>query len=212
MTASSPATPTPTASAPNRKFVSRGDFLAARIVVALATVALVIGSLIAMWPSGPLHLTSSIVEEGPAYNPPGLIADATARYASEVEWTLAQPTFGQRALAAVPSLVLLVGGLIIAVCLWRLIGAARSGEPFTRRTLRDAQVMAVVMVGLAAAWPFLGPLVHFMLITDIQSMPSVLFTLSGVDFLPIVVALLLVVLTEVYARGLALREDVDGLI
>ncbi|MDO5500490.1 MAG: DUF2975 domain-containing protein [Propionibacteriaceae bacterium] len=199
-------------STPQSRFATRGDFIAARVVLVIATLLLVVGSAAKLWPSGPLHFTSSVEEQGPVYAAPGLLPGASARFSSEIEWTLADPTLGQRALIGLPTALLLVAGLIAAWCLWRLIGAALTGEPFTRRTLWHARALALSVAFVAAFWPFLGPLVNFMLITQVQSLPSVVFTIRLQDFLPIVVAALLVVLTEVYARGLALREDVEGLV
>lgn len=204
----------PDTSAPTKSLftASRGDFIAARVVLLIAALFLVVGCFIQLWPTGPLHFTSSVAEDGPTYAAPDITAGASARFSSEIEWTVSDPTLGQRALAGLPAALLLIAGLIAVWCLWRLIDAVMAGEPFTRRSVRHARVLALSVAFAAACWPFLGPLVNFMLITQVQSLPSVLLTVRMQDFLPIVVAALLVVLTEVYARGLALREDVEGLV
>lgn len=193
-------------------FVSRGDYVAARVVLVVFTAALVVGCLIALWPAEAVHFRGAVVEEGPAYTAPGIIPTATARFGSDLEWTLLDPSIGQRVLVALPVVLILVAGLGIAWCLWQLIGAIQGGEPFTRASLRHARTLAVIVLGAAVVWPVLTALVQFILVTQVQASPSVLFTMQAQDFLPLLVGGLLVVLTEVFAKGLVLREDVDGLV
>ena len=191
---------------------SRGDFLFARLLVVVVVLALTIGAVATLWPSGPLEFTASLQDPGPTSAAAGTAAGASATYAPEVVWTLAAPSVGERLLAGLPALFLLLVGLIAAWLVWQLIGAAKAGEPFTRTTVRYSRALAALVLIGAVVWPFLLMGVQFALVTRVQSEPSVLMWFSGFDFLPIVIGALLVILTEVYARGLDLRDDVEGLV
>ncbi|WP_425309125.1 DUF2975 domain-containing protein [Ammonicoccus fulvus] len=191
---------------------SRGDFLFARLLVIVVALALTIGAVATLWPSGPLEFTASLQDPGPAYAAGATAPGASATYAPEVVWTLTDPSIGERLLAGLPALFLLVVGLVAAWLVWKLISAAQSGEPFTRTTVRYSRALAALVLIGAAIWPFLLMGVQFALVTRVQSEPSVLMWFTGFDFLPIVIGALLVILTEVYARGLDLRDDVEGLV
>lgn len=198
---------------PRSRFaVTRGDFHTARTLVIVATLALVIGTAARLWPTGPLIFRGQALGQGPAHAPAGLAPGVTARFTPEIEWSFHDPSTGQRLLAAIPALWLLACGLGIAWSVWQLLNAAGRGEPFTRTTLRCARWLAGLVLALAVVHPFLVMGTHFVLIVQVQAHPQVLFFFEGRDFLPVVVGLLLVVLTEVYARGLQLRDDVDGLV
>lgn len=191
---------------------SRGDYLFARVLVIIAALALAAGTVAGLWPVGPLTFTAELREPGPAYAPAGTAPNASATYAPQAVWTLSDPTFGERLAAGLPAVFLLVVGLAVAWCLWKLLDGARSGEPFTRATVGAARALGALVLLSAVVWPFLLMGVQFFLVTRVQSDPAVLMWFSGFDFLPIVIGALLVILTEVYARGLGLRDDVDGLV
>lgn len=192
--------------------VTRSDYVFVRILLVVAVLTLIITSLSRLWPSGPVQFTGALREAGPEYAAPDLRPGVTATYAPEITWTLQDPTFAQRLLAGLPMLVLLVCGLGIAWALWQLLNAADRGEPFTHATVRSSRWLAALVLAAALLYPTSLIVTHFALVTQIRENPEVLMVFSGADFLPIVAGMLLVALTEVYARGLALRDDVEGLV
>jgi hypothetical protein len=177
----------------------------------------VVGTLIRLWPTGPVHFRGAVTGPGPVHTDPavteaGLTAGAVARFSSELEWVLSDPTLGQRLIAAAPAVLVLAAGLGIAWSLWHLLTAAGRAEPFTRLTVRYARLLAGLVLALAVARPFVQMASQFFLIAQVSADPQVLFSVELSDFLPLLAGVLLVVLTEVYARGLALRDDTDGLV
>lgn len=204
MTTKSSATPLST--------VSRADFRATRVLVLIAALLGVLATLVALWPSGPLSFTSSVQNPGPAYPAPGIAPGANAHYDDTVVWTIADPTMGQRLLAALPWLVVLAAVVVGAWCLWRLMDAVASGEPFSARSTRQVRLLALVLIAAGMLWPFARMISGFALVTQVQELPEVLFTFSLIEFWPVVAGFCLLVLTEVFARGARLREDVEGLV
>lgn len=192
--------------------VTRWDYGFVRILLLVTTLALLVSAATRLWPSSPVHLAGTLRADGPAYTPADLSPGVSARYTPEIVWTVADPTVGQRLAAAAPSLWLLLCGLGIVWAVWKLLGATASGEPFTRDSVRYSRWLAGMFLTCAILYPFVQMTAHFALVTQFQHTPEVLMHFKGSDFLPVVAGLLLVVLTEVYARGLELRDDVDGLV
>lgn len=192
--------------------VSRGDFRAARVLIGLTAAASLIGAVVSLWPSGPLIFSSAVEQAGPAYPASGLRPGVSVRYDDQVVWTLTDPTLSQRLLAALPGLVVVAGVLACAWCMWRLMDAVGAGEPFSRRSTRLVRALALVLIGVGILWPFAHMFAGFALVTQVQDVPSVLFTFNLLQFWPIVAGFFLLVLTEVFVRGNRLRDDVDGLV
>lgn len=204
-------TPTP-ASTGSLLRVTRGDYVFARLLLIAGTLALTIGTLNHHWPTGPLHFRGAVTGEGPAHTEPAMAASASARFSSELEWVLHDPSLAQRLVAAAPGALIAAGGLGIAWSLWQLLNAADRGDPFTRATVRHARCLAVLVLMLATMGPLVRIASQFYLVAQVSADPAVLITFGLTEFLPLLTGALLVVLTEVYARGLALRDETDGLV
>lgn len=195
-----------------RSSVTRSDYVAARVLLIVGTLALVAGSVARMWPDGPLHFQGGIASDGPAYADPAMPAGVSARFTPELTWVVVDATFGQRLVAALPALLALIAGLAIAWSLWQLLNAAGRGEPFTRATVRCSQILAVVVLAWATMAPFVDIATQFWLVAQVSTEPAALITLGPMNFVALLASALLVVLTQVYARGVSLREDADGLV
>ena len=124
---------------------------------------------------------------------------------------LADPTASQHLVHLLPHLV----GVLLAVAVaGLLLGAVRdlgAGDPFTPSSARRLQALAVVVVfgGLlvqVVAEAARDHLVHQ--VTGLGDLPRV-FELS---FWPVAAALVIAFVSEVFSRGVALREDVEGLV
>lgn len=111
-------------------------------------------------------------------------------------------------------LVRAVPAALAAVGLWLLADltrSARRGSPFTRRNVHRL----MVLTGLVAAGGLIGDwgaaFVRLWLIDSSDLGPLVPHD-AELDFTFLGVVLLLGVVTEVWRRGVAMREDLDGLV
>lgn len=110
--------------------------------------------------------------------------------------------------------VRILGALVPAAVLWLLatvVASARRGDPFTRRNARRLAVAAgtVTLGGTAAAWG--TDLVRGWLLAGSEAAPYVAQTWT-LDWTWVGVGLVLAVVAEVWRRGVAMREDLEGLV
>lgn len=184
--------------------VTRADFGFTRIVVIASTLALVIGVANRLLPGRPVRISGVAPAAGPVYETPG--PGVSARFARDLVWTLEDPTPGQRVLAALPLLLVLVCGLGLAWAVWQLLGIAGRNDPVTARAVRYARWLAFLVLALALAFPFLSAASTALLLDGIGASAEFSFAWRVEDFLPLAAGLCLVVLAEFLARDLDVRE------
>ncbi|MCB1302383.1 MAG: DUF2975 domain-containing protein [Tetrasphaera sp.] len=122
-----------------------------------------------------------------------------------------RPTTTQRWLWV---LGLAAGPVVAAVCLWlilRMLRSARHGDPFTRENLRRMQWLAILVGidGSLVTWS--GAFLDRWLL-DTSAAEKIVAMTFDFSFLPAIGGLLIGVLAEVWRRGMAMREDLDGLV
>ena len=111
-------------------------------------------------------------------------------------------------------LVRAVPAALAAVGLWLLADltrSARRGSPFTRRNVHRLMVLTglVAVGGLVGDW---GAALVRLWVIDSSDLGSLVTHDAQLGFTFLGVVLLLGVVTEVWRRGVAMREDLDGLV
>ncbi len=132
----------------------------------------------------------------------------------QLQVTLKQPTTSLRMLDLGSGLLLLVGVLLGAWLVYRLLGRIMAGEPFSPRTVWWVRGLAAVLLlwpcllfplNLALTGAALGEAV------DTSGM-TVSFQVPMMGFGFMVVGLLVAAIGEAFVRGAQLRQDSEGLV
>lgn len=125
--------------------------------------------------------------------------------------TLPDVSTGQHLLALLPQAVLVLLVTAGAVLLFQVVRALRRGDVFEPASVARLRALALLIIigGTAAQW--IHDLTRNELLADapLPGEAPIVFELS---FLPMMVGLLVAFLSEVYARGAALRADVEGMV
>ncbi|KQX66245.1 DUF2975 domain-containing protein [Angustibacter sp. Root456] len=111
-------------------------------------------------------------------------------------------------------LVRVVPAAFAAIGLWLLAALTRSahrGSPFTRRNVHRLMLLTSLVAagGLIGDW---GAALVRMWLIDSSDLGSLVSPGAELSFAFLGVVLLLGVVTEVWRRGVAMREDLDGLV
>lgn len=193
----------------------RSDYLltrAALVLVAVAVPVLSVGRLAWDWARGEAY-AATVRLDTDAPLPAALLAP---RRGADLDWDgtvavhLADPATSVRVtsmLAAVALSALVVIAVVVAL---RALGAAQSGRPFQARVQRGLRILALLALVGAIVLPTLGGMADAEVIraaTTEQVSPSM-----SISFVWIAVALLLMLLAEVFRQGEAMADDVDGLV
>lgn len=192
--------------------MSRADHLVLRVLLALVALGAATSAVVALWPGDTIAFTAAVDGRGPAYTPAGSATDASATYASEVVWTLTEPSLGDRVLVGLPTVFAAVCVILGVLLLLGIVSNIRRDQAFSRQTLSRVRWLALLVVFGGLLQPFVAMAVSFAMAARVQAEPSVLFTFSLVEFAPVLVGMLLLVLGEALTRGAALADDVEGLV
>ena len=181
---------------------------------AIVVPALMIAAPLVAWASGqPLRWVGSTQEQlGPVWGGSGATPAAVANYADRIIWSAPGASPGWWLLSLVPPVA---GAALIAVggrALWRLLCDVGAGEPFTGPALRRVELLSRCVFAYGLLVPLLELAVALFLTWGHQVETSFYYAIPPGYAVPVVVGLVLLVLVEVYRRGLALREDAEGLI
>ena len=153
----------------------------------------------------PVRLTTDL--------PEGLVrpvADVEAPLTGTV--VLQDPSAGQQLLALLPGLLEV---LAVAVGAWLLLGvvrALREGDPFTPGSARRLTWLAVLVGSAGVGVQLVEDLTRNALLSHVDALGDHLGTSFTLPFWPLIAALLLAFLAEVFSRGSALRAEVEGLV
>lgn len=193
--------------------LSRADYFATKVILGIAVAGSVMSGLgrpvVDAATGAPLPASYITKVTSNIDLPRGATHDGLAT----LDLLFNDATMGERFTQALPGLVF--AGLAIAVgwLLFQLLRSTQSGEPFTMRNVRRIQTIALV-VGVGGiveqyAAGFADSMV--VLTRGLPDTPSLFF---GFSFSPgpVVAMLVIVLLAEVFRRGVALRDDVEGLV
>lgn len=160
----------------------------------------------------PLRWMTDLAAPGPAVTGVGRTG-VTVTYGDVAAWTISDPTIGQRAFALLPTAltaVLLVLGCGIA---WRLVGDARTGEPFGPRAVRRLRVLAILVVAYGVLVPSATAMATLGITWDLDPTGSVALVLDATQVaVPLAAGMLVLVVAECFRIGVRLRDDVAGLV
>ncbi|MBJ7456172.1 MAG: DUF2975 domain-containing protein [Thermoleophilia bacterium] len=102
-----------------------------------------------------------------------------------------------------------------AYLLWRVVRSLREGDPFNRRNARRLTAAALIVMIGGTAVGVVDAMVGLVFATEAAEAlgdDSAVAPGTGLSFLPIAIGLVLGVLAEVFRRGAAMREELEGLV
>lgn len=102
-----------------------------------------------------------------------------------------------------------------AYLLWRVVRSLREGDPFNRRNARRLTAAALIVMIGGTAVGVVDAMVGLVFSTeaaDALGEGSAVTSGAEISFLPIAIGLVLGVLAEVFRRGAAMREELEGLV
>ncbi len=194
--------------------VLRSDYLGTQVLLLLCALGypvVTLGPWLLAWAGGrPLAVRGLAPGgAGPVVgDPSGAVVD---RCTHAVVRTIAHPSVDQWLVALLPAVltsVLLVAGVVVVR---RLVLTTQHGEPFDRRAVRWLRVLGLLVLGFALVSAF-GDAVTMLAVLGAADPPSIAFEVDTAALLPFLVGLLVLVLAEGFRVGLALRDDVEGLV
>lgn len=212
-------TPQPQTRPPRRGLLARtlsapldtGDYVLLHVLLALTGLGAIISIINALWPRSQVAFVASQPDLGPVI-PNGGTAGASVRYSDQVLWTLTDPSVADRLLVALPAVFGALVVLAAVVLVWKVVARIRGGHAFTPATVRLVRALALVVTFGGLLWPFTQMGAQFVLVTRHNPEPRSLFTLQFTHFAPFLAGMLLVLLTEVFARGAQQADDLEGLV
>jgi hypothetical protein len=185
------------------------------VAVGAVLVAIVLPLHRLAMPGGSVPLTL-VAEAAGSFDVPGLPDGVTTSVAEgAVSLDVPRLPIGLRLFTEASDVV---AALAVGAGAWWLAGVLKTvaaGQPFDRRnSARLSGVAAAVVVGGALA-PVLDDLAGFAVLEHLDLIgpdsPFVL-TLAHVNFLPLLLALVVLAAAEAFRRGAALADDVEGLV
>jgi hypothetical protein len=193
---------------------SRSDYIATKVILGIAVAGSVLYRLavpiLDSVNNAPLPVTYRTSVTGSGVELP---AGTTVEGDATMQLLLQDATSGERLTQALPAV--LVAGLTIAVAwlLFQLIRSTQAGEPFTRRNVLRINGIAL-MIGLGGmVVQFAGGVADNAIQTSGRlPRPDTLSLEMTFSPLPLVVMLAIALVAEAFRRGVALREDVEGLV
>ncbi|MFJ3640096.1 DUF2975 domain-containing protein [Streptomyces sp. NPDC090108] len=137
----------------------------------------------------------------------GMTLNGTRR----AELVLAHPDLGQRVLLVLPDVIGSLFLLLVLILLFQMARTLRGGDVFVPRNARRLTVIGLTVLVQAVLSPVLPTLTTALLVRNTAVAERIPFTItfSGEYIL---LALLLLALSEVFRRGARLRADTEGLV
>jgi len=191
----------------------RVDYLSAKIILGIAVLGSVLFGLgapvLAAATNAPLPVSYTTKISSGIELPRGATYDGNAT----VELLLKDATPGERFAQALPELLLAAMTIAVAWLLFQLLRSTQAGEPFTRRNVMRINAAALI-VGLGG---MLAQVAQGLADNAIQTTgrlpnPNYLIFVMTLNPLPLIVMLVILLISETFRRGVALRDDVEGLV
>ncbi|WP_406726973.1 DUF2975 domain-containing protein [Streptomyces sp. GD-15H] len=189
---------------------------------ALALATLLVGFFGVLVPAlGAVGLVDPVdtreVEAATTTQVPGTVTDGAAGHGMTLTGThqadlaFADPDPGQRLLLALPELIGSLLLLLILVLLLQMARTLRGGDVFAPKNARRLSVIGLTVLVQAVLSPVLSALTTQALVSGTPMADRIPFsaTFSGAYVL---LAFLILALSEVFRRGTKLRADTEGLV
>lgn len=193
--------------------LSKADHQFLRICLWLIAAGALAVVIVQLWPADLITFARSAADNGPASTPAGVASNVTAFWAPEKVWTIADPTYGQQLLVALPPIVSALFVMLGALILLDLVAALRTDQAFTVRSVKRVRQLGILLMAAGVLLPFIKAGTEMSLSSVVgDDAPGMLFTFDLAELTPLLVGMLLIGLAEVFGKGVRLSEDVDGLV
>lgn len=118
------------------------------------------------------------------------------------------PAASQLALSIILDLIPLVIGIAVLLILRAIVGSIKDGDPFGRANVGRLRKLGIILV----AFPVVAIVMSVLLGGILDSTPNggLLNNSFSLDFAPVAAGLGVLVLAEVFAHGVRMREDIEG--
>jgi hypothetical protein len=190
---------------------TRSDYIGTKIILGIAMVGSVLFGLIRpildAVNKAPLPVTYTSSVTGIP-----LPRGATLHGPATVQVLLTDATPGERLTQAIPLFIGAGLTIAIALLLFGLLRSTRAGEPFTRRNVLRINIIALI-VGVGGMLVQLAGGFADNAIQTTGRLPDDAFSFQ-MTFTPMPLAVMMVIalVGEAFRRGVALREDTEGLV
>jgi Protein of unknown function (DUF2975) len=191
----------------------RSDYIATTIFLAIAVVGSVLFELVVPVVDAARNVPLAVSYTTKVSS--GIPLPRGATHDSEVtmQLLLKDATLGERLVQSVPGLLDAAVIITVALLLFQLLRTTQAGDPFIRSNVRRLNTIALV-VGLG--WP-LAQVAQGIADSAIYGSgrgprPSEMVFVMTFSPLPLVVMMVILLISETFRRGVALREDVEGLV
>ncbi|HYO18285.1 MAG TPA: DUF2975 domain-containing protein [Dermatophilaceae bacterium] len=191
----------------------RADYLGAKIILGITVAGSILFGVV-----GPILDAVNNVPLPVAYTAKVTSGIELPRGATHDGWPtvhllLADATLVERFTQALPQLLFAAMTIAVAWLLYQLLRSTQAGEPFTRRNVMRLNAIALT-IGIGGmltqyAQGFANSAIHTTGRLPDRAGLSFEMTLTP---LPLVVMLMVALIAEAFRRGVALRDDVEGLV
>ena len=199
--------------------ISRGDYLTLRIMLALFVVSPLVSPFWHAWAwvkgdplvwlngGGPPQASS-----GEAVSPLETANGLIVRPSLEtLSWEFTDPTWMQRLGAMLPGVLVAVVTLWLCVTIWRFTLLVQRGRAFSAGAHRLLVQLGIALIFLTAAFLVGEVLANMLIYTGLpaRGMGFAMLTINAGDFVPLGVALVVLVVAYAWRQGEQLAEDVE---
>jgi hypothetical protein len=199
--------------------ISRGDYLTLRIMLALFVAAPLVSPFWHAWAwvkgdplvwlnGGSPSQAGSSEAASPLETANGLIVRPSLETLS---WEFTDPTWTQRLGAMLPGVLVAVVTLWLCVTIWRFTLLVQRGRAFSAGAHRLLVQLGIALIFLTVAF-LVGEVVANMLIyigLPARGMGFAMLTISAGDFVPLGVALVVLIVAYAWRQGEQLAEDAE---
>ena len=199
--------------------ISRGDYLTLRIMLALFVVSPLVSPFWHAWAwvkgdplvwlnGGSPPQASSGEATSPLETANGLIVRPSLETLS---WEFTDPTWTQRLGAMLPGVLVAVVTLWLCVTIWRFTVLVQRGRAFSAGAHRLLVQLGIALIFLTAAFLVGEVLANMLIYTGLpaRGMGFAMLTINAGDFVPLGVALVVLVVAYAWRQGEQLAEDVE---
>ena len=199
--------------------ISRGDYLTLRIMLALFVAAPLVSPFWHAWAwvkgdplvwlnGGSPSQAGSSEAASPLETANGLIVRPSLETLS---WEFTDPTWTQRLGAMLPGVLVAAVTLWLCVTIWRFTLLVQRGRAFSAGAHRLLVQLGIALIFLTVAF-LVGEVVANMLIyigLPARGMGFAMLTISAGDFVPLGVALVVLIVAYAWRQGEQLAEDAE---
>jgi hypothetical protein len=191
----------------------RSDYIFTKILLAIAVVGSVlfefVGPVVDAVRNVPLAVSYTTKVSSGIQLPRGATHDGEVT----MQLLLKDATLGERLVQAIPGVLDAAVTVTVALLLFQLLRTTQAGDPFIRRNVRRLNTIALVVgLGWTVAQLAQGVADSAMYGSGRVPAPSTMFFTTTFSPLPLVAMMVILLIGETFRRGVALREDVEGLV